>query len=147
MESQNDQMIDYDDILKQSKKVQHSVPEGYFDTLEERIHAVIKPESNSRSAFALLKPAFVLACTFAAIFGIGYGALSLTSTLDRSSETTTGSSLQINNISASLQHFIYLEQQLEEEQEDITDETILEYLGGSNSGRSSMYYYALASIE
>ena len=57
-----------------------SVPEGYFDSVEERIsNAVFKEDTTQQkgSVWNYLKPVLLLACSFCLIFGIGYGILSL----------------------------------------------------------------------
>ena len=71
------------------------VPEGYFDGMEDRLMARIaaeeaEPVRTGRPVWRILKPALTLAATFAIIFGMGYGVLSLTHTLDRGTGTTAG---------------------------------------------------------
>ena len=62
------------------------MPEGYLDSLEDRIMARIAAEEEPQSrrkarVWTILKPAFTLAAMFALVFGMGYGVLSLTHTL------------------------------------------------------------------
>lgn len=62
------------------------VPEGYLDSLEDRIMARIAAEEEPQSrrkarVWTILKPALTLAAMFALVFGMGYGVLSLTHTL------------------------------------------------------------------
>lgn len=71
------------------------VSEGYFDSLEDRLMARIAAEEEmlpqkrtQRPVWRILKPALTLAAMFALIFGMGYGVLSLTHTLDRGAGTT-----------------------------------------------------------
>jgi hypothetical protein len=73
-------------------------PEGYLESLEERIlslagivqgeaaEEVVTPSGVWRR-FGILKPALLLACTFGVIFGMGYGVLRLTGTLNKPSDT------------------------------------------------------------
>ncbi len=70
------------------------MPEGYFDGLEDRLMARIAVEAAEtaqaparRPVWQILKPALALAATFALIFGMGYGVLSLTHTLDNGKGT------------------------------------------------------------
>lgn len=64
------------------------MPEGYLEGLEDRLLSRIaaeEPETAAakRPVWRILKPALTLAATFAIIFGMGYGVLALTHTLDR----------------------------------------------------------------
>ena len=65
------------------------VPEGYLDGLEDRLLAriaaeeAVESQQPKRPVWRILKPALTLAAMFALIFGMGYGVLSLTHTLDR----------------------------------------------------------------
>ena len=70
------------------------VPEGYLDSFEDRLMARIAAEEAEASqtrrphpVWRILKPALTLAAMFALIFGMGYGVLSLTHTLDRGAGT------------------------------------------------------------
>lgn len=72
------------------------VSEGYFDSLEDRLMARVAAEEAARGearpqrpVWRILRPALTLAAMFALIFGMGYGVLSLTHTLDRGTGTTT----------------------------------------------------------
>ena len=65
------------------------MPEGYFDSFEDRLMARIAAEEQPATSrkvrfWTVLKPALTLAAMFALVFGMGYGVLSLTHTLDRS---------------------------------------------------------------
>lgn len=64
------------------------MPEGYLESLEDRLMARIAAETSEqnkqRPVWRILKPALSLAAMFALVFGMGYGVLSLTHTLDRS---------------------------------------------------------------
>lgn len=91
----NQQNIDDNPQLKRNP---FKAPEGYLESLDERIISlvVIDREEEVREAvtpslgrrwFGILKPALLLACTFGVIFGMGYGVLRLTDTLNRPSDT------------------------------------------------------------
>ena len=65
-----------------------TVPQGYFDDLEEKLAVAVNPsEKEEHSWTSVFKPALMLACTFAAIFGMGYGFLRLTGTYGQSSSS------------------------------------------------------------
>ena len=90
----NEQM----DMLKDlaSKDNPFRTPEGYLDSLEDRLMARIAAETaeeasskQQKPVWRILKPALTLAAMFALIFGMGYGVLSLTHTLDRGTGTVT----------------------------------------------------------
>ena len=56
-----------------------TVPEGYFASLEDTLRdKVLGSEKRPAGFVGVLKPALMLACSFAVIIGIGYGVLSLT---------------------------------------------------------------------
>ena len=70
------------------------MPDGYLDSFEDRLMARIAAEEAEatqpkRPVWRILKPALTLAAMFALIFGMGYGVLSLTHTLDRGTGTTS----------------------------------------------------------
>ena len=63
------------------------MPEGYFDGFEDRVMARIAAESQPAPSrrdrvWTVLKPALLLAAMFALVFGMGYGVLSFTHTLN-----------------------------------------------------------------
>lgn len=80
------------------KRNPFKAPEGYLESLEEKILSlagIVQNEevrevvTSSRGSrwFNVLKPALLLACTFGVIFGMGYGVLRLTGTLNKPSDT------------------------------------------------------------
>ncbi len=77
-------MKDIKNILDDPKmKIrQYSLPEGYFETVEERVHDQIEASQRRPSLVAILRPAVLLACMFLIIGGIGYGTMKLTGSLD-----------------------------------------------------------------
>ncbi len=72
------------DILddKKMRTRPFSVPEGYFETVEARVHDRIEASQRRPSLVAILRPAVLMACMFLIIGGIGYGTLKLTGSLD-----------------------------------------------------------------
>ena len=84
-------MNEKDDILgrRPSGDLPFKTPEGYFESLEDRVMARIAAETQAdtqkkRPVWTILRPVLTLAAMFALVFGMGYGVLSLTHTLDRS---------------------------------------------------------------
>lgn len=87
-----------EDILTRTelKENPFGVPAQYFQLVQEEVMQKIKGENiapqpqmepaPALSFLTVLKPALSLAAVFAFIFGIGYGAMSLTGTLERSQQ-------------------------------------------------------------
>ena len=80
------------------KRNPFKAPEGYLESLEEKILSLAGIAQNEEAQevvtslrrgrwFGVLKPALLLACTFGVIFGMGYGVLRLTDTLNKPSDT------------------------------------------------------------
>jgi len=80
------------------KRNPFKTPEGYLESLEEKILSLAGIAQNEEAQevvtslrrgrwFGVLKPALLLACTFGVIFGMGYGVLRLTDTLNKPSDT------------------------------------------------------------
>ena len=78
----------------QLKRNPFKTPEGYLESLEEKILSLAGIAQNEEAQevvtslrrgrwFGVLKPALLLACTFGVIFGMGYGVLRLTDTLNK----------------------------------------------------------------
>ena len=110
------------------------LPEGYFDSLEDRMLARIaeeQQEPRQHPVWRILKPALALAATFALIFGMGYGVLSLTHTLDRGAGTLDASayaSVEEEMISPVSLINYYQTAGPEEEDDEIGEETLVDYL-------------------
>lgn len=70
------------DILEQLRNSRggFSVPEGYFDTVEDRVREKISNPRAENPVWAVAKPALLLSCMFVLILAIGYGTMSLTGT-------------------------------------------------------------------
>lgn len=100
------------------------MPDGYLENLEASVNEKIgrKP---SRT-WSVLKPAIGLACSFVVIFGMGYGILTLTGTLNKVDEKSADTETIDQYLSYS-SHINYYENGVEEE-DIIQDEEIMDYL-------------------
>lgn len=144
-------MSDKNNILEREglKNNPFSVPEGYFDTVEDMVRERIRtPEK--RGPMSILKPALLLACMFGIIFGIGYGALSLTGTINQEeSRLTAETEEEIWFHSRFLDFFAAdMAEQYEDEQEqssELEDEEIISFLSGELS--SEQLAYILADLQ
>ena len=115
-------MKDTKDILEQPSLHQapYTVPEGYFASVEESVRARITAPSKRPGLWTVLKPGIAVACMFLFIFGIGYGTLSLTGTLDSGRSTLlTAESGTERSLS---------EENLDEAIEAMPDEELMQYL-------------------
>ena len=132
-------MNEIDDMLSNRARTDNPfrVPEGYFESLEDRLAARIAAEEagtpkGSRRVWQALKPALMMAAMFAIIFGMGYGALSLTHTLDRGTGTPAVSdyaSLEEELIrSSSLLNYYQSDFQVDDEDAEIDEESLISYL-------------------
>lgn len=107
-------------ILEQEslKQAPFTVPEGYFQTVEDRVRErIAKPERSTR-LWTVLKPGIAVAAMFLIIFGIGYATLSLTGTLG------SGKSARL----AEAEPVSVVEENLNEAIGAVPDEELLEYL-------------------
>ena len=123
------------------------MPEGYFDSLEDRLAARIAaeaaPQPKARRVWAVLKPALALAATFAIIFGMGYGVLSLTHTLGRGAGASTGyASAEEELIRHSSVITYYQTGDPADSEEDIDEETLISYLASEMSFSDLAEIYA-----
>lgn len=131
------------------RKQAFRAPEGYFESFEDRMMARIKAEEEEavaprRPVWRILKPALSLAATFAIIFGMGYGVLSLTHTLKRgaSVSVTEYATIEEEFIQpSSLMNYYQMENPVEEESE-IDEETLVNYLAASMSFADLAEIYA-----
>lgn len=116
------------------------MPEGYIDSFEDRLMQRIAqeeaaPSERRRPIWSVLKPALTLAAMFALIFGMGYGVLSLTHTLDRGASTGAEGYATVEEPfikPSSLINYYQMEGQAEEP-EEIDEETLVDYLATSLS--------------
>lgn len=114
------------------------VPEGYLDSFEDRLMERIAAEEaeasqakRQRPVWRVLKPAFTLAAMFALIFGMGYGVLSLTHTLDRGIGTAAAdefASAEEELIRPISLINYYQAAESEEENAELDEETLVNYL-------------------
>lgn len=113
------------------------MPDGYLDSLETAVNERINRKPGR--AWSVLKPALGLACSFAVIFGMGYGIISLTGTLkgdEKSADTEI-----IDQYLTYSSHINYFESE-EDEEESIHDEEILDYLATEMSQSAISDYFA-----
>ncbi|MBP5210260.1 MAG: hypothetical protein J6Z27_00270 [Bacteroidales bacterium] len=69
------------------KQNRFSVPEGYFDNLEQNLRdAVLGRENKEPAAVRILKPALSLTFTFALIIFMGYGVFKITDRFNHTSD-------------------------------------------------------------
>jgi hypothetical protein len=144
-------MSDKNNILdrRELKCNPFSVPEGYFDTVEDVVRERISTPEKSGFA-AILKPALLLACMFGIIFGIGYGALSLTGTLNKEDKAITAESAEEYYINSRLiDHFAAdMAEQDDDEQavsSELGEEEIISFLSEELS--SAQLTYILADLQ
>lgn len=110
------------------------IPEGYFDSLEDRVMGRIAAQQEPRAerksrVWTILKPALTLAAMFALVFGMGYGVLSLTHTLDRGTGTAASDYATVEEElirPSSLYNYYQSDGQAEEDELD--EESLVDYL-------------------
>ena len=145
-------MNEQKDILESARQAGNPfrMPEGYFDTFEDRLMARISveaaPQPKARRVWAVLKPALALAATFAIIFGMGYGVLSLTHTLDGgkgSSDVQGYASVEEELIRhSSVITYYQTDDPAEEAEEEIDEETLVSFLASELSFSNLAEIYA-----
>ena len=119
------------DILQRDylKENPFSVPQGYFAAVEDAVHQKIHKEEKVNPLASFFKTTVALASVFGIVFGLGYGAMYLTDTLDT---TSTEIPAYASNEAESEDEFII----------SATEEEIEQYLIDSNLSIS-----ALAALE
>ena len=72
------------DILQSAnlKENPFVVPQGYFASVEDAVHQKIHKEEKVNPLVSFFKTGIALASVFGIVFGLGYGAMYLTDTLD-----------------------------------------------------------------
>lgn len=93
-------MVQDKDILSDPslKANPFSVPEGYSPGLENRVHGRIAAEdAPPETLWGRMKAPAMLALTFAVIFGMGYGVLSITGTSSPQSDFKTDGMADVLN--------------------------------------------------
>ena len=142
-------MNEQNDILERVRQAGNpfKTPEGYFETMEDRLMARITEESAKvdvkRPVWRILKPALTLAATFALIFGMGYGVLSLTHTLDRGTGSLeeTGYATAEEELISPVSLINYYQSSLPEDTE-LDEDTIINYLASELSFSDLAEIYA-----
>jgi hypothetical protein len=145
-------MNEQQDILERARQAGQpfKMPEGYFESLEDRLMARISMEEQQvptrrQRIWVALKPALALAATFALIFGMGYGVLSLTHTLDgnRAAGTAAGyASAEEELILPSSIINYYQTGDPTESEEEIDEDTLIDYLATEMSFSDLAEIYA-----
>lgn len=144
-----------DDLLSRRRDAEQPfrVPEGYFDALEDRVMARIAmeeaPETDRRRVWTVIKPALALAATFALIFGMGYGVLSLTQTLKRGNGTpeAPGYATTVEEWITPASLINYYEMDAQPVEEEIDEETLVNYLASELSFTQLAEIYAQANLK
>lgn len=77
------------DILQSAnlKENPFVVPQGYFASVEDAVHQKIHKEEKVNPLVSFFKTGIALASVFGIVFGLGYGAMYLTDTLDTTEST------------------------------------------------------------
>lgn len=141
------------DILKDLARKDNPfrMPEGYLDSLEDRLMARIAEEETAastterqRPVWRILKPALTLAAMFALIFGMGYGVLSLTHTLGRGVGTTAtdGVASAEEELIRPISLIDYYQSAEPEETSELDEETLVSYLASELSWADLADIYA-----
>lgn len=117
------------DILQEEglRKNPFTLPEGYLEKMETAVgESIASPE---RSMFrTILKPALGLAVAFALVFGMGYGVLALTGTLQRGAQQDESIALfEEGFVSTRIMDF-YNEEEDAVAEETIDEEEMMDYL-------------------
>ncbi len=144
-----------DDLLSRRSDAEQPfrVPEGYFDALEDRVMARIAmeeaPETGRSRVWTVIKPALALAATFALIFGMGYGVLSLTQTLKRGNGTpeAPGYATTVEEWITPASLINYYEMDAQPVEEEIDEETLVNYLASELSFTQLAEIYAQANLK
>ena len=117
-------MKDFKDILEDRKLKENpfGVPQGYFESMRQEVMEKISatpvyvPEKEEPATFmTYFKPAFALAAVFAIVFGMGYGAMYITGTVQ-----DTDHQLQAQQIESSV---------IEEDSMEITEDELISIIG------------------
>jgi hypothetical protein len=144
-------MKNNNDILQREEFRQNpfTVPEGYFASLEDSLRDKVFAAEKKPAAFVgILKPALMMACSFAVIFGLGYGILSMTGSFADKTQMSAYDEVAaaVENFNPAL--FEYLDEfDIENYQAMYTpsEEDILNYFATPTMD-ASLYNY-LASLE
>ena len=142
-----------DDLLSRHKAADNPLrmPEGYLDSLEDRLMARIAAEEQAQEAprrpvWRILKPALTLAAMFALIFGMGYGVLSLTHTANRSvkADPEAGYASVVDEWIRPASLINYYEMDSQAVEDELDEETLVNYLASELSFAELAEIYAQA---
>jgi len=138
------------DILssEEIKENPFRMPEGYLDQLQASVMARIEEENAEPERrtifFRVLRPAISLAAMFLLIFGMGYGAIALTNHISNGASDvkfSTGiAAIDEGFIDSSFIDYYDDDMALFEEEEELSDEEIIQYLA------SELTYGQLAQL-
>jgi len=114
------------------------MPEGYLDSFEDRLMGRIaemeKPQADRKSRiWVVLKPALTLAAMFALVFGMGYGVLSLTHTLDRDNGAPADYASVEEELIRTSSLYNYYESGGQVDEDTLDEDTMVDYLAYSLS--------------
>ena len=106
-----------------------TVPDGYFESLEDRVRERIHRPATPFATFVMkAKPAFMMALMFAVIAGFGWLASKVTPLLYED-PLESDDPIMAEAFTYSLENTVTIEGEVEEELEaTLTEEDILEYL-------------------
>ena len=95
------------DILQREslKENPFVVPQGYFSSVEDAVHQKIHIEEKVNPLVSFFKTGIALASVFGIVFGLGYGAMFLTDTLD-ANKTASEIPAYASNADANIDEFI-----------------------------------------
>lgn len=127
----NNRMTNKQNILE-SPKLKESpfrMPEGYLEALEVSVGERISKEERSGLS-AVLRPAIALVFTFALIFGMGYGVLSLTDTLNKHDSKEDILLVEQGWIKSNFVDHFDMDEDEEAETDSLDEEEIIDYLSG-----------------
>lgn len=121
--------------ILESPKLKESpfrMPEGYLEALEASVGEQISKEERSGLS-AVLRPAIALVFTFALIFGMGYGVLSLTDTLNKHDSKEDILLVEQGWIKSNFVDHFDMDEDEEAETDSLDEEEIIDYLSGQLS--------------
>ena len=140
-----------DDLLSRCAHADNPfrMPEGYLESFEDRLMARIAAEAEEkpkRRIWVVLKPALTLAAMFALIFGMGYGVLSLTHTAQRNNVPSGASDYAtvVEELIRPASLINYYEMDGQSTEEELDDETLVDYLASELSFAELAEIYAQA---
>ncbi|MDD3273997.1 MAG: hypothetical protein PHV46_08115 [Bacteroidales bacterium] len=115
----------------------HSVPEGYFSSLQDAISDKISAEKQKPSFWRVARPQLALAASFAVIFIIAYATINLFSPGEKQDIFSSIESDQLDGLYVKTSFVDFYDSSTDtlytEDEEEIDPEEIVEYLS-SNTG-------------